>query len=110
MENQTVQSLAKSLKFPSSNSTVDLGYSISWLKKGGYAGEKTLDNFVKKIKENGWFESKNDFSTTVNGNTSNIHFYKSPDHKFMIKSQVYFGCEKSYNRFSLDLFSNTTEK
>ena len=50
MENQTVQSLAKSLKFPSSNSTVDLGYSISWLKKGGYAGEKTLDNFVKKIK------------------------------------------------------------
>ena len=49
MENQTVQSLAKSLKFPSSNSTVDLGYSISWLKKGGYAGEKTLDNFVKKI-------------------------------------------------------------
>jgi hypothetical protein len=99
----------KALKFPSDFKAYSDG-SGSWYKKGGYAGEKTIDRVREEALKQGWVETESKSLTTPSDIVLNSDELTSPDKKWKLKFGVRWGYSSSDNSFVIELRKLEKEK
>lgn len=94
--------VAKSIGMPNA-SKADADRHV-WSKRGGHAAADKVWGTIQKAKDAGWKRKSSSSDTHVaSGNTRNESVYVSPDGKFELSGDVFYGATASYNTFTLTL-------
>ena len=73
---------------------------ISWSKRGGYAGRKTLDNMSDVLEDAGWKKGEWKPDGSPDGSwVSNSDSYTSPDGKIVMSYYSYYGATSRDNSY-----------
>ena len=87
---------------PSGASVDEDGFS--WSKKGGYAGEKTIETFKKKYSDAGWKPEESKSTASPDGEVvRNSNKLISPDGNLEISFERSYGVMPSDNRYYMTL-------
>jgi len=96
-------------KFMPANTEV-MGDQLSWSKRGGYAGEKSIAKFVDKIKAAGWEEYDSSQHSVPDGSVmGHGTSYISPDGKHIANTSKSYGSTASSNYYSISIKPVETE-
>jgi hypothetical protein len=102
MDLKDLKKLARSLKLPGSSEFIagDTSSSISWSKKGGFAGDKAIAKVVEAAKADGFVKSGHREGGTPDGSTiANGTVYSKGNITLNVSSS--YGATQAYNRFSI---------
>ena len=102
MELKDLKKLARSLKMPGSSEffITDSSATISWRKKGGYAGDNAISKVLEAAKNAGFVHQRDHSSASPDGSTVRGGTNLSKDNVSLYVSSAY-GVTKSENRFTI---------
>ena len=110
-KSKTVKTLTKDLGLPSGceiHTYEDNAVTITWTKRGGYAGEKILDRVRKKAIDNGWKAKNADSANHPDGSwVANSDTYEKG--MALITFRTHYGNTASDNRYSLTVRAEIKE-
>jgi hypothetical protein len=77
---------------------------LRWTKYGGYAGEKSIETFKRKLQALGWKPFANTSTDTPDGSVTRCDdAWRSPDGKWHAECSKYYGHTKSDNHYSITI-------
>lgn len=102
MELKDLKKLARTLKMPGSSELIagDTSSSISWSKKGGFAGDKAIAKVVEAATANGFIKTDRREGGTPDGSTVGHGTVYSKDNVTLNVHSSY-GVTQAYNRYSI---------